>query len=138
MTYLVDANVLSEATKPQPQSDVIEWLKSHQNEIVVDSIILGEIRLGIVRLPKGRKRDALQTWFDEGIRKLVCIPWDSKIAVRWAGLVVELQRAGRSLPLFDSMIAATALTHGLVVVTRNGRDFKKAGLAVVNPFEDRT
>jgi toxin FitB len=135
VTYLVDANVLSEATKPQPQSGVIQWLKTNQSEMVVDSVILGEIRLGIVRLPKGRKREALQGWFDEGIRKLVCIPWDYEIAIRWADLIVGLQRAGRSLPLFDSMIAATALTHRLTVATRNRRDFEAAGVQVVNPFE---
>jgi len=135
VTYLVDANVLSEATKPEPQSGVIEWLKANQSEMVVDSVILGEIRLGIVRLPKGRKRETLQGWFEEGIQKLVCIPWDYEIAIRWADLIVELQRAGRSLPLFDSMIAATALTHRLTVATRNRRDFETAGVPVVNPFE---
>jgi toxin FitB len=135
VTYLVDANVLSEATKPQPQSGVLEWLMTNQSEIVVDSVILGEIRLGIVRLPKGRKRETLQHWFEEGIQKLVCIPWDYKIALRWADLIVELQRAGRSLPVFDSMIAATALTHRLTIATRNRRDFEAAGVQVVNPFE---
>jgi toxin FitB len=135
VTYLVDANVLSEATKPEPESGVIEWLKTNQSKMVVDSVILSEIRLGIVRLPKGRKRENLQGWFDEGIRKLICIPWDYEVAIRWADLIVELQRAGHSLPLFDSMIAATALTHRLSVATRNRRDFEAAGVHVVNPFE---
>lgn len=66
---------------------------------------------------------------------IVCLPWDATIALRWAELISDLRRSGRSMPLADSMIAATALTHGLTVVTRNGKDFEKAGLSVVNPFE---
>ena len=135
MTYLVDANVLSEVTKPEPRNGVLKWLNTNQSEMAVDSIILGEIRLGIVRLPNGRKRDILQSWFEEGVQRLVCIPWDNEIAIRWADLIVELQRTGRTLPLFDSMIAATALTHGLTIATRNRRDFEVAGVQVVNPFE---
>ena len=135
MTYLVDANVLSEVTKPEPRNGVLKWLNTNQSEMAVDSIILGEIRLGIVRLPNGRKRDILQSWFEEGVQRLVCIPWDNEIAIRWADLIVELQRTGRTLPLFDSMIAATALTHGLTIATRNRRDFEVAGVQFVNPFE---
>jgi len=135
VTYLVDANVLSEVTKPEPRNGVLKWLNTNQSEMAVDSIILGEIRLGIVRLPNGRKRDILQSWFEEGVQRLVCIPWDNEIAIRWADLIVELQRTGRTLPLFDSMIAATALTHGLTIATRNRRDFEVAGVQVVNPFE---
>lgn len=136
MTYLVDANVLSEPTKPRPEGAVIAWLRKNQSEIVVDSVILGEIRLGILRLPKGRKRDHLLRWFEEGIGKVVCLPWDRDIAMRWAELIVEVQKAGRTLPLFDSMIAATALTYGLQIVTRNCRDFENLGVDVINPFEE--
>ncbi len=135
MTYLVDANILSEPTKPRPDEAVIDWLRMNQGEIVVDSVILGEIRLGIIRLPKGRKRDHLQRWFEEGIEKIVCLPWDREIAMRWAELVVKVRKAGRTLPLFDSMIAATALTYGLQIVTRNRHDFENLGVNVINPFE---
>lgn len=135
MTYLTDANILCEVTKPEPRQEVVEWLRANQTNIVIDSIILAEIRLGIIRLPLGRKRDVLQNWFDDGLQKLAFLPWDREVAMRWAELMVGLQRAGRSLPLFDSMIAATALTHRLTVVTRNVRDFKAAGARVLNPFE---
>jgi len=135
VTYLVDANILSEPTKPRPDQAVIDWLKANQSEIAVDSVILGEIRLGVLRLPKGRKRDQLQRWFEEGIEKIVCIPWSRDVAMRWAELIVEIQKLGRTLPLFDSMIAATALTFDLQIVTRNRRDFEHLGVDVINPFE---
>ena len=67
MTYLVDANVLSEATKPAPNSNAIEWLRHNERAIAVDPIILGEIRFGIHLLPAGKRRRRLETWFDEGV-----------------------------------------------------------------------
>ncbi|MEI9998061.1 MAG: PIN domain-containing protein [Verrucomicrobiota bacterium] len=98
-------------------------------------MILAEIRLGIVRLPRGRRRERLENWFSEGVGKLTCLSWDRKTAIRWADLILKVQGLGYTLPLFDSMIAATALVHGLVIVTRNVRDFEHAGVSVLNPFE---
>lgn len=134
MSYLVDANVLSEATKPDPNSNVIEWLRLNEREIVVDPIILGEIRFGIHLLAAGRRRRRLEDWFEEGIAKIVCVPWDATTGLRWAKLLADLRRSGQSLPIKDSLIAATALVHGFIVVTRNARDFRKVGVKVVDPF----
>ena len=63
MKYLVDANVLSEPTKPSPDSRVLDWLLAHEPDIAVDPVILGELRFGILILPKGKKRAALERWF---------------------------------------------------------------------------
>ena len=137
MTFLTDANILSEPTKPEPDARVQQWLRRYEPELVVDPIILGEVRFGILKLPQGNKRQKLEHWFDDVVMGIVCLPWDAAIAIRWAGLLSDLRRSGRAMPLKDSMIAATALTHGLTVATRNGRDFQKAGLLVVNPFEEK-
>ena len=134
MKYLVDANVLSEATKPDPDRRVLEWLQGHQRDIVVDPIIVGELRFGILLLPKGRKRTALERWFDEGVKRLHCLPWETETGLEWAELLARLRVAGKAMPIKDSLIAATALVHGLVVATRNGRDFAVAGVKVVDPF----
>jgi hypothetical protein len=134
VTYLVDANVLSEPTKPQPMASVVEWLRRHEREIVVDPIILGEIRFGIHLLPAGARRRRLDRWFVEGVEKIHCLPWDASTALRWARLLADLRGAGQSVPIKDSLIAATALLHGLVVATRNTRDFGKTGVKVINPF----
>ena len=134
MTYLVDANVLSEATKPAPHAGVVEWLKRNEREIAVDPFVLGEIRFGILLLPAGKRRQRLARWFREGVAMVVCLPWDAAAGLRWAKLLADLRAAGQSMPIKDSLIAATALVHGLVVVTRNARDFRKAGLRVVDPF----
>ena len=134
MTYLVDANVLSEPTKPAPSGRVIDWLSANEGNLVVDSIILGELCIGILALPPGRKRRQLEQWFDALMQTIECLPWDATISRRWAKLVVNLKQKGETMPLLDGMIAATALQHDLTIATRNTRDFRKTGAKVFDPF----
>lgn len=100
----------------------------------MDSIIVGELCMGILALPRGRKRTQLEQGFGDVVQTIDCLPWDSTISQRWAKLVVDLKQKGDKLPLLDSMIAATALQHDFTVATRNMRDFNKAGVQVLNPF----
>ncbi len=134
MTYLVDANILSEPTKPAPHAKVVQWLRKNQAEIVVDPIILGELRFGILLLPRGKRRDKLERWFAAGVERLHCLPWERENGLRWAELLAKLRASGQAMPIKDSLIAATALVHGLVVATRNRDDFQKSGVRVINPF----
>jgi hypothetical protein len=134
VTYLVDANVLSEPTKPVPNNKVIDWLTANEENLFVDAIIVGELYVGILALPRGRKRTQLEHWFGDVVQTIDCLPWDATISRRWAKLVVNLKQKGDKLPLLDSMIAATALQHDLTVATRNTRDFNKTGVQVLNPF----
>jgi len=134
MTYLVDANVLSEATKPAPDAKVVDWLRRNESEIAVDPIILGEVRYGINILPAGKRRQRLDRWFNEGVTKILCLPLETPTGLRWAKLIADLHTSGHAMPIKDSLIAATALVHNLTVVTRNTRDFKKAGVKTLNPF----
>jgi hypothetical protein len=134
VTFLVDANVLSEATKPDPDPRVLDWLARHEREIAVDPIILGEIRFGIFLLPSGKRRARLERWFEVGVERIHCLAWEAATGLRWARLLADLRSQGRSMPIKDSLIAATALTHHLPIVTRNRRDFEKAALEVVDPF----
>ena len=135
MKFLVDANVLSEPTRPTPRPAVIAWLRRHERAIVVDPVILGEIRFGILLLPRGKRRARLEQWFDEGVRKVHCVPWEAETGLRWAELLARLRASGRAMPIKDSLIAATALAHHLTVATRNVTDFEKAGCPVIDPFE---
>lgn len=134
MIYLVDANVLSEATKPEPVPGVIEWLRENEREITVDPVILGEIRFGILLLPRGKRRARLERWFENGVQHIDCLPWEAATGLRWAQLLADLRASGQSMPIKDSLIAANALVHNLTIATRNQRDFEKAGVEVVNPF----
>lgn len=130
----MDANVLSEPTRLAPDRNVVSWLQANESRLVVDPIVIGEIRAGILAQPAGRKRQRLETWFQAVVRTLECVPLTGEVGLRWAGLVSDLRKKGRSLPLLDSLIAATALTYGLTVATRNTADFARAGVRVVNPF----
>jgi len=134
--YLVDANVLSEPTKASPDPRVVDWLRSHEPEIAVDPVILGELRFGILILPKGKKRRALERWFDAGAARLHCVPFDADTGLKWAELLARLRKTGNAMPIKDSLIAATAIVHGLAVATRNRIDFAKAGVQVLDPFVD--
>ena len=134
MTYLVDANVLSEPTRADPSPNAIAWLRRNERELVVDPIILGEIRFGIHLLPAGVRRRRLEKWFDEVVVRISCVAWEANTGLRWAKLLADLRRSGRSVPVKDSMIAATALLHGFTIATRNTRDFDRAGVKVVDPF----
>ncbi|HKU74748.1 MAG TPA: type II toxin-antitoxin system VapC family toxin [Pyrinomonadaceae bacterium] len=135
MTYLVDANVLSEPTKQSADMKVVDWLAANEASLVVDPIIIGELRIGILALARGRKRERLEQWFEEVVETIECLPWDATVSRRWAALVVDLKRKSETVPLLDGMIAATALQHDLIVATRNTHDFQKTGVKTLNPFE---
>jgi predicted nucleic acid-binding protein len=134
--YLVDANVLCEPTKEIANPRVVEWLQRHERDLAVDAIILGEVRFGILLLPKGRRRARLEQWFNAGVQRLQCLPWEARTGLRWAELLACLRSSGRAMPIKDSLIAATALVHDLVLATRNRSDFEKAGVKIVDPFSD--
>ncbi|MEX0612297.1 MAG: type II toxin-antitoxin system VapC family toxin [Pirellulales bacterium] len=135
MTFLVDADVLSEATKPRPATKVVNWLSRNDSDLVVNPIVLGELEFGILLLPAGRKRKKLIDWFEAGIQQLNVVEIDAATAAIWARLIADLRRKGRAMPIKDSLIAASAKQHGLTIATGNTAHFRHAGVRVVNPFK---
>ncbi len=99
MKYWADASVLSEPTKPVPDMRVVAWLRAHEPDIAVDPVILGELRFGILILPKGKKRTALERWFDAGVGRLQCLPWERDTGLQWADLLAHLRKTGKSMPI---------------------------------------
>jgi len=134
MKFLVDANVLSEVTRPMASASVVQWLRDHESEFVVTPIVLGEIEYGIGLTPSTRQRLKLQKWFDDGLRRLRVLDIDSGTASTWAALLVRLRKKGKAMPVKDSLIAASALQHKLTIVTRNTADFQHASVKLIDPF----
>ena len=135
MKFLVDANVLSEATKPNPNPKVVGWLAAHETQLAINPIVLGELRFGILLLPKGKRRSELLAWLESGIRYLQMLDFDASTSENWAQLLADLRKQGRAMPVKDSLIAATARQFQLPIATRNTKDFAFAGVKVVNPFD---
>lgn len=135
MKFLVDANVLSEPTKPSPDARAVEWLRDNEAELAITPIVLGELEFGILLLPAGRRRKRLEQWFNEGVRRLRVLDFDTEAAAAWARLLARLRKKGLAMSVKDSLIAATAFVHDLAVATRNAADFRHAGVTIVNPFE---
>ena len=135
MKYLVDVNVLSEGTKSKPAPAALEWLVENRGLIAINPIILGELEFGIQSLPPGRHKNQLRQWLAGSASALPVLEIDANTALIWATVLTELKRKGRTMPVNDSLIAATARQHGLTVATRNVDDYRYAGVTVVNPFE---
>jgi predicted nucleic acid-binding protein len=134
--FLVDANVLSEPTKPAPEARVVKWLHDHEAELAINTLVLGELEYGILLLPAGRRRKRLEQWFKEGVQRLRVLDFDTDAAAAWARLLARLKKKGLAMSVKDSLIAATALAHDVAVATRNIADFRHAGVRLVNPFAD--
>jgi predicted nucleic acid-binding protein len=136
--YLVDTDVLFEPEKPRPHAGAIAWLRAHETDLYTSAVVIGEIAWGIQRLAAGRKRTELTAWLrDEVIPKLDSriLRFDTRVAVEWGTLQAALEARGRRMPWRDSVIAATARRHALAVATRNVKDYKHAGVEVMNPFD---
>ena len=135
MSFLLDTNIVSEVVRKRPADRVHGWLQSvPTDQQFVSAMTVGELLFGIERLSDGQRKTELRIWFEtdflvaKGPRIL---PFDAVVAGTWAQLRVA---AKRTLPGLDSLIAATALHHGLALATRNVRDFEGLGLRLVDPF----
>lgn len=135
MSYLLDTNVLSELRRKTPHPGVVNWFAQRPATTLYLSVLtLGELRKGIETLADDSRRLSLLDWLESELPSFFTgriLPVDLPVADRWGRLVAQ---AGRPLPAIDSLLAATALQHGLRLVTRNQRDFELPGLEVINPW----
>lgn len=138
MRYLLDTNILSNITKPEPSASLLTWMDEQiDDDLFIASLTIAEIHRGILEKPPGKKRAALETWFGgrEGPRSLFAgriLPFDEKAALIWGELMAEGSATGRPRSALDTIVAAIAQSNGCVVVTDNERDFK--GIEMINPL----
>jgi predicted nucleic acid-binding protein len=136
MSFLVDTNVLSESAKPKPDAGVMAWLRENERELYVSTITIGELRRGIERLPESARKTKLRHWLQSlcDCMQGRVLSFSTSSAHVWGQLKAKWDAAGLVVPTLDSQIAAIAKRHGLIVVTRNTRDYSKTGVKVLNPF----
>ena len=135
--YLLDTNIISDATKPAPAEALVAWMSEQADEdLFISSLTVAEIRRGILEKPAGKKRRELERWFSgpDGPQALFggrVLPFDEKAGVVWARLMAEGTARGRPRSPLDMIVAAVAEANDCVVVTENERDF--VGLKILNP-----
>jgi predicted nucleic acid-binding protein len=141
VSVLLDTNVVSEIARDRPDARVDAWLDAQPEDALFISVVtIGELREGIELLAHGRRRTRLDGWLELITTQYAdrTLPIDRDVAVAWAKLRAAGARKGRLRPIVDAFIAATALHHGLVLATRNTKDFADTGLKLVNPWEFET
>jgi predicted nucleic acid-binding protein len=132
--YLLDTNVISELRRPRPHGAVVAWLQAiPDSDLFLSAVTIGELQAGVEITQKQDADKALEieTWIDQIADTYNVLPMDARTFRCWARLLHR-----RSNALFeDAMIAATAITHHLTLVTRNVRVFAPLGIATLNPFK---
>lgn len=139
MSFLLDTCALSDPTHPRPNSGLRKWFENTPESATYISVLsIGEIRKGLERLETSPKAARIGAWLDHKLmprfdRRLLDV--DLEVCNVWGSVCGNLSRRGRPQPVIDSLIAATALVHGLTLVTRNVKDFADFDIKVVNPWK---
>lgn len=137
MSWLLDADVLSQPARTNGDPKVIAWLQRERDGCYTSSIVIAQLAYW-VRTKKGRQREALQAWLTRLVDALHgrIRGFNVSVAHVWAEQQRQLDEVGQRMPIEDSYIAATARRHGLTVVTGNDKHFRRPGLRVFNPFKE--
>ena len=136
--YLLDTNIISNVVKPKPSATLLTWMAEQRDDaLFIASLTVAEIRRGVLEMPAGRKREALDAWFagPEGPQGLFAgriLPFDDRAGLIWARLMADGRVAGRPRSSLDMIVASIADANGCVVVTDNEKDF--AGLQYIKPL----
>ena len=138
MNFLIDTNVVSEWTKPRPDSGVVAWLaEADEDRVFISVITLAELRYGIEKMPPGARRNRLDAWVSEQLParfEARVLPIDAEIADTWGHVMARGRAGGRPVGTMDAFIAATAERYRLTLVTRNVADFDALGVGLINPW----
>jgi len=136
--WLLDTNVLSELRRPKPEPKVVAFVAAQPLDLLyVSAVTIAEIRFGVERLPDAARRAELNEWLAHKLRPMFeqrILPVSEDVMFKWRLLVEEGRKAGHTFSQPDLIIAATALHHGLTIVTRDTTDFERARAPVFNPW----
>lgn len=139
MNYLLDTNIITEVSRRQPNEGVVRWLEpTPEAQLYLSVLTLGEIRKGIAKLGASKRQTELSEWLEEVLTPRFAgriLDVDVGTAILWGHLSGEAEQRGQPLPVIDTLLAATALRHELILVTRNERDFTRYPIELLNPWQ---
>jgi toxin FitB len=139
VNYILDTNVISELVAAQPSPKVIRWLETiDPDKIFLSAITIGELKKGIEKLPKSKKKDRLNQWLHDDLLARFqghILPIDENTMLCWGALNAQLEAVGHPIPVMDGLLAASALQHHYTFVTRNADHFQETGVMLVNPWD---
>lgn len=140
MSYLLDTCVLSEFTRKDPHAGVVKWLDAQSEaDLFLSVVVIGELARGVAQLADSAKKRRLHAWLYTDLCDRFqgrILPVSEAVALAWGEMTGRQARDGVQIGMADGIIGATAVTHSLVVVTRNTRDIARTGAAVFNPWTD--
>jgi len=140
VSYLLDTCVISEFVRPRPSPRVVGWLQAQsEDELYLSVVTLGEVARGVARLPDGSRRRRLSTWLHHDLHQRFrqrLLPVSGPVALRWGEISGRAAAGGVQVAMADGIIGATAIVHGLVVVTQNVHDLAATGAVLFNPWAD--
>lgn len=139
MRYLLDTCVLSELIKRQPFDPVVSWIrKQDELSLFVSVLTFGEIEKGVAKLDDEKRRHSLRNWVDHDLKRRFAgriLDFDYEAACRWGAVSGAAEKQGTPIPVLDAQLAATALLHGMTLVTRNTQDVAPCGVPSLNPWD---
>ena len=137
--WLLDTNVLSEIRKRRPHRKVVAFVAGQPLDLLyISAVTLAEIRFGIELVIDANRRAELTAWLTHKVRPLFAqrvLDVSEDVFFKWRLLVEEGRKSGHTFSQPDLFIAATALHHGMTVVSRDAREYERAGVPVFNPWE---
>jgi predicted nucleic acid-binding protein len=138
MSFLLDTNVVSEIRHPEGSDAVKRRVRTiAPDSLFLSVIVFAELTKGVLRLPKGARKQELLAWLGrlESVYGDRILPFDREAGRLWGKLAAESEARGTRLGVSDGQIAATAIQHGMILVTRNRKHFESTGAQLWNPWE---
>ena len=136
MAFLLDTNVVSETVRPRPRQPVLDWMAARNpSDLFLAAQTIGELVRGARKAREQERRERFERWIEQDLARQFdgrVLPFDVRAAAIWGRLMGDGDRAGRRPAAADAQIAAVAIQHGLVLVTRNVRDFARFDVRLLN------
>lgn len=137
ISYLLDTNTISELAKPQPNSEVLRQFYTSQHEIAIPSIVWHELRFGWLKMADGQRKQLIAAFLHDVVSLIPILDYDAQAAKIHAEIRIQTQKVGANIPFVDGQIAAIAMAQGLILVSRNTKDFQAIdGLRLINWFAE--